>query len=322
MSNLSELCQHRWESILVTLGVPEKLLSKKHQPCPLCDGGTDRFRWTDHLGSGAYICNQCGTGDGIKFLMEFTGKEFKDVATDIEAIIGTATTSAPVNADVEKTRAKLIKAWRQAKPLSKGCPTHRYLINRGLAGTDFGSLAGLRCHPGLTYWHVEGGEVMNLGKHPAMIGAVTTPAGEPATLHCTYLTADGKKAALDPVRKLMTPSREWKGGAIRLQSLQAGQTLCVAEGIESALSLKLLHPDVCPWACISAGNMESFVPPNHDSDTIYIGGDNDEGFAGQAAAFALARKLSVKKFKASVLMPEKIGTDFNDELNSTRRLAS
>lgn len=319
MSDIREQCQHRWASILTSLGVPENLLNKRHQACPFC-GGTDRFRWTDHLGTGAYFCSQCGTGDGFTFLMQYTSQDFKDVAADIESIIGKTESKPETPVDANRARDRLRRIWSAAKPLSRNCPTHRYLCYRGLSGLTFSKLESIRCHPGIEYWYSENGDPVKLGIHPAMIALVATPAGEPATLQVLYLTSDGRKAALDPARKIMPPSRPWKGGAVRLQTLEPGQTLCVAEGIETALSMKLLYPDVCPWAVVSAGNMESFIPPNDDSSTVYIAADNDASFTGQAAAFALAKRLS-KNHTAHVLVPQKQGHDFLDQLNEQSRVA-
>lgn len=40
----------RWTEILLALRVPEKLLNRKNQPCPIdgC-GGFDRFQYTDKV---------------------------------------------------------------------------------------------------------------------------------------------------------------------------------------------------------------------------------------------------------------------------------
>ncbi|WP_299076701.1 primase-helicase zinc-binding domain-containing protein [uncultured Paraglaciecola sp.] len=320
MSNLGELCQHRWESILVALGVPENLLNKKHQPCPLCEGGTDRFRWTDHLGTGAYICSQCGSGDGIKFLMEFTGKDFKTVATDIESILGATEARPPKLADPGKLKEKLNAAWCGAYPLSKGCPSHRYLLNRGLKGIKFSDVENVRCHPAMTYWDsARGDKPVDCGKHPAMLALVVGPDGSSLTVHVTYLTPEGKKIDRKPARKVMQSPHKYYGGAVRLQTLQPGQILCVAEGIETALAMKLLYPDLCPWACISSGGLERFEPPKfremEDVQTIYIAADADLSYTGQAAAYGLAKRLS-RDYKPSVLMPAEMGSDFLDQLNT------
>ena len=55
----------RWTEILRTLGVDEKVLNKRNQPCPMC-GGTDRFQYTDKFGEGNYHCRGCGPAGGLK----------------------------------------------------------------------------------------------------------------------------------------------------------------------------------------------------------------------------------------------------------------
>ena len=64
----------RWTSILLALGVEEKVLNRKNQPCPLAGcGGTDRFQYTDKFGDGNYVCRACGAGGGFKLLMGYFG---------------------------------------------------------------------------------------------------------------------------------------------------------------------------------------------------------------------------------------------------------
>ncbi len=311
--DIKEACQHRWPDILLRFGVDEKVLNKRNQPCPHC-GGTDRFRFTDFAGYGEWVCNQCcepGAGDGFEFLMRLTGKPFKDVASEIRQFIGQTQARPAMHSDVSKARAALKKTWGECLPLAKLDPVHRYLLSRDIR-LAFSELQGLRHHPALPYWCTDEGKPMKVGTFPAMVGLVTDVAGVPSTIHCTYLTPEGNKAAVDPVRKVKPPVQPWKGGAVRLMPLEPEQTLCVAEGIETALAMKTLYPELCPWACISAGNMESFVPPD-GNNAIYIAADNDASFTGHAAAYTLAKRLWGKR-DVSVLMPPRTGTDWCDVL--------
>lgn len=315
MSGLSELAQHRWLDIYRAFGLDDKILSGKHCPCPLC-GGKDRFRYTDFMGTGGVICNQCMPPeegvDGIEFLKRYTSQSFKQVAKEIRDVLGETQARPAQGQDVAKNKAKLNKIWGEAKPLSKGCLTHRYLYNRGIR-TDFASLTGIRCHEGLDYWQVEDGKPVRVGNWPAMVGLVSSVDGKPATLHITYLALEATQLGLNPSKKILPVAQSYNGGAVRLEKYTGQDVLCVAEGIESALALKTLYPDACCWACISAGNMKKFESPDGAS-TIYIGGDNDKSFTGQAAAFELARRLSGKKLQAHVLMPREVGTDWADEV--------
>ncbi|HEF0535440.1 TPA: hypothetical protein R8H58_004484 [Escherichia coli] len=71
-----------WKSFYAKeLGWNDRHLSKKHGPCPYCFG-TDRFRFTDEIGSekgnGAAICSKCGSDSGIGWVMKCTGLSFAD----------------------------------------------------------------------------------------------------------------------------------------------------------------------------------------------------------------------------------------------------
>ena len=177
-----------------------------------------------------------------------------------------------------------------------------YLAWRGLH-VDL-PMPALRLHPGLAYR--DGGETF--GRFPAMLALVTGPDGRGVTLHRTYLQ-DGRKAPVPSPRKLM-PGKPIKGAAIRLHP--AGEVLGVAEGIETALAARQLF-GVPVWSCISAAGIESFIPPK-EVRKIMIFGDNDMSGTGQAAAWALAKRLIVAGLSVEVKLPERIGTDWADEV--------
>ena len=99
-----------------------------------------------------------------------------------------------------------------------------------------------------------------------------------------------------------------KGAAIRLAP--AGDVLGIAEGIETALSATALFGVPC-WAAVSAGMLAAWQPPS-EAKRIIIFGDNDPSYAGQAAAYALARRLGSMQARVEVQIPAKVGTDWND----------
>ena len=70
-----------WEAALLSIvNIDRKIFSGKHQPCPHCMG-VDRFRWDNHFetkGDGGAICNQCGSGSGITWLMKLSGMTFPE----------------------------------------------------------------------------------------------------------------------------------------------------------------------------------------------------------------------------------------------------
>ncbi len=77
-----------WQAAIMSIvNVDSRVFNGKHQPCPSC-GGRDRFRFDDNLdykGDGGAICNQCGNGSGITWLMKLSGMSFPEA---LEALGG------------------------------------------------------------------------------------------------------------------------------------------------------------------------------------------------------------------------------------------
>jgi putative DNA primase/helicase len=166
--------------------------------------------------------------------------------------------------------------------------------------------AALRYHPGLPYRHNDG----TFTYHPAMIARVDDANGYIATLHRTYLTVDGHKAAVSSVKRLMPCPRygATKGGAVRL--FPAGETLAVSEGIETALAIYVMTKSPC-WAAVSATGLSQFTPPD-EPKLVCICADNDA--AGVQAAKELTPRLQAYGKRVKVLIPDEPGSDWADDL--------
>lgn len=90
-----EAAQGQWPDILASLGgLSSDQLTDRHQPCPAC-GGTDRYRWDDDDGDGAWFCNQCGGknhqgggGNGLDLLMRVRGWSFAEACEQLERHLG------------------------------------------------------------------------------------------------------------------------------------------------------------------------------------------------------------------------------------------
>jgi len=306
--SLRERAQGRWSGILPALGIGESFLTGKHGPCPLC-GGKDRWRWDNLEGRGTWICSKCGAGDGISLVMLKYGWEFREAAKQIETVIGSAPADIPKRerSDRDK-RDAMNRQWASSKPIEANDPAGRYLLRR----------AGLSCYPSSlrTAYNVRYQSDCP-SFHPAMIAMVTGPDGSPSILHRTYLTADGRKAPAIEPRRLM-PGTFAKGAAIHLAP--AEETMGIAEGIETALSASALFGVPC-WAAVSAGMLAAWRPPT-EARRIIIFGDNDANYAGQAAAYALARRLQSDERVVEVQIPAKVGSDWNDAHQLQLNLAS
>lgn len=77
-----------WVSrIFPAIGIKFKGNGKKHQPCPMC-GGHDRFRCDDKKGTGTWICNQCGSGNGIMLVQAYSKKDAYEAHAYVADILG------------------------------------------------------------------------------------------------------------------------------------------------------------------------------------------------------------------------------------------
>jgi putative DNA primase/helicase len=293
MQPLTERARGRWHGILTELGVSPKLLANRHGPCPLC-GGTDRFRFDNKDGRGTWICNHCGAGDGPELVKRMANVDFKGAAKMVEGIVGKVEKLPPPNQTRAATRDELNRMWLRAKPIRRGSAVAKYLLNR-CSMTELYPLQLRQVSNGL----------------PEMIAMVSDNAGNPVTLHRTFLTPEGTKAdgAGRSSRKLM-PGSLPDSVAIRLSDggEYVPKILGVAEGIETALSVRQLFGIQC-WSLINSVMMAKWSPPDGVEKAI-IFGDNDKNFAGQAAAYKLANRLS-GKVEIEVKIPDQVG-DWND----------
>lgn len=303
MRDIHEEARGRWRGILSHYGMSQKELSGKHGPCPMC-GGMDRFRFDNKGGAGTWICNNCGAGNGVDLVMGLKGWDFGKAVQEIRPLVGMSPLQdAPKPQDEGKRREARKALWNSSVPLSPGCPADSYFKGRGVDRPNYSP--ALRYCPSARYDESK--------SFPAIVAAVQEPGGKAVSLHRTFI-ADGEKAPVDAPKKLM-PGTIDDGSAIRLS--QVTSTMGIAEGIETALAAWEIF-GVPTWAAISSTIMAKWVPPKGVSE-VFIFGDNDPGFAGQVAAYGLAKSLHRQGIKVRVVIPNEAGTDWADHLGKDGR---
>jgi len=297
----------KWKGILMALGMPEGSLNGKHGPCPLCNS-RDNFRFDNKEGRGSYICT-CQAGDGMALAVAYTGKTFAEVASQIDQILGNITADTAPRPDLTEDDRRLIlrRAYHESTPVVVGDLVHKCLVARGIEAPEYPGT--LRFHPAM-----KDGDG---GVRPCMIAMVGV-YGEAkfSTMHRTFLRPDGSdKADMDRPRKLM-PGQIPDGACVQL-STYTGGPLGIAEGIETAMAACSLY-SMPVWSAINAGMMTKWTPPE-GCEEVAIFGDNDPKFAGQAAAYQLAHRLSIKGIAVTVHIPPDLGRDWNDVWQSKRK---
>lgn len=295
----------RWRQILPALGIDDHFLSGRNCPCPMC-GGRDRFRFLDRRGQdadGMWLCNQCQPSPrpAIDLAVAYSGRPFREAARVIDSILGDRVVPMVRRQPVEGRTKDLQRAkdcWRRGVSVSHGDVADRYLRTRRADLAAYPPC--LRFSAREPYW--QDGSV---SRHPAMLALITDPAGEPVTVHRTYLAADGSGKASVPVQRKAVSSFG-PGPTIRLAP--AASTMGIAEGIETALSAAKLF-GVPTWSVMSDYGMATFEPPL-GVRRLVIFADHDEHGAGQRAAASLALRL---KIQTEIRLPERLG-DWNDVL--------
>jgi hypothetical protein len=185
-----------------------------------------------------------------------------------------------------EAQARWEALWEKARPAHPLLA--RYLRARGLS---------LEPPPALRLAFLRG--------EPVMVARVEGVKGL-LGLHLTTLEPDGRGRK---EKRLVKGSRP-KGGAIRLFSLEAGQPLALAEGIETALAVR--EATGWPvWALVAASFLkEASLPP--EVKEVVVAADHDR--AGIEAAHALARRLLREGRKVRLAVPPVEGEDWLDAL--------
>ncbi|MGN1208997.1 MAG: toprim domain-containing protein [Duodenibacillus sp.] len=299
----------QWRRVLTEAGVEARLLDGKPHPCPVC-GGRDRFVFDDKYGRGDSFCRHCGHATGLDLLCAFRGLTFMQGLECAEKMLGIESPrrpepeERPVAQDSKTVRERrdVLELWSQARPIESGDPVWRYLAGRGI---DPG-LAGYEIR-----YHSRVPHASSDPKSPAfaaMLARVWDADGQIVNLHRTFLTEDGRKAPVNPVKKLMPGP--FKGAAVHIGPVPA-RVLGLAEGIETALAC-YQQCGFSVWATLGCVNLESFVKVPESVEKVVIFGDNDAKFAGQKAAYALAHQLAVRGLEVEVRIPPETGTDWLD----------
>lgn len=286
---------------------------------------------------GFFKCHGCGAGgDVITFVIRY------GLARDIRAAVAylgggdliaaadeerAALRKAAQVRDQESTesaevnRRKGYDVWRTGKPID-GTPVSAYLRETRKVTGDLPSPSVLRFVDGL--WRSE-----DKAQRPGMIAAMQRPDGSFGALHRTWLGTgvDGGWVKLKPTRMWGPKS----GCAIRLYPTRfdavafpedAGATLYIAEGIETALSVLeglRRRPDLIAnaavWAAGDLANLARVILPERNPfATVVMCMDAD---SDQAAALACEvhghHHYGARGCQVLVAYPP-AGTDFNDLL--------
>lgn len=282
------------------------------------------LRHPDRLGEQRAACPQCAKGprddalavkvdpDGATWYCHRCEWKGSTAGQSFDPVLRRVDT-ASIQQEQDRARERLRRLWAESEPLDlrRHEIARRYLESRGLGALLNDPPAELRFHQALAYF--DGSARRLLGCYPAILAAVRGPDGHVMTLHRTYLAADGAgKAAVPSPRKVCPPWRKngLRAAAVRLYA--ATERLALAEGIETALAVRLASGWPV-WSCVSAHGLASVELPD-PVRSVLIAADYDR--AGLDGAQTLAQRLRAQGRCVRVAVPDEPGQDFNDLLRA------
>lgn len=230
-------------------------------PCPAC-GGKTRYRFDNKDNRGTYFCSHCGAGTGLDLVMKVNQCGAREAAELVaEAMALPMPEPKPAR---EKPQTDI--AGKVAALVAKASPGQSaYLASKGL-----------QC----PFPMLSDGSLLLVLKN-----------GASATTGAQVIKPDGSKRLVAGTVK--------KGSFCVVNSGETPETVIIAEGLATALSVQQFRPDATIIAAIDAGNLlpvAQVMRQRYPDAQIIIAADNDikpsEPNTGKSAAEKTAKAVS------------------------------
>ncbi|EPV8429656.1 DUF927 domain-containing protein [Klebsiella quasipneumoniae] len=301
----------KWPYVLAGLSIDVPDSSRRHAPCPAC-GGKDRFRFDDN-GRGSFICNQCGAGDGLDLIKRVNNCDTTEAAQLAADVLGIDYRETETDRKAASQRRGQLEADRQRheqerqKKAAEDAEQRRATFSRLYAGMRQRAIQGEAEYlqsKGLTGFNYplmpDGSLLLELVDESGAVTAAQT------------ITPQGEK-------RLLTGSAK-RGAYHAVNAPESPQSVLIAEGLATALSVHLMRPDALTVAAIDAGNLlpvAEVMRRKYPQAQIIIAADNDHQQGGPESGGTNTGKDAAEKAALSVagwvsLPPTDNKTDWND----------
>ncbi|WP_075180617.1 TOPRIM and DUF927 domain-containing protein [Pantoea sp. 1.19] len=286
----------RWPHVLAGLSIDVPDSPRRHAACPAC-GGSDRFRFDDN-GRGSHICNQCGAGDGLDLIAKVNqcdATEAAKLAADVMGIDYRATQS-PEEASQRKQQAESMRHRREQERQKQAADEAEQRRN------TFARLFSERLQSS-----AQGESVYLSGKG---LAGFTFPILPDGSLLLTLVDDSGEVVAAQNItprgeKRLLTGSAK-RGAYHAVNATAAPESVLIAEGLATALSIHLMRPDALTVAAVDAGNLlpvAEVMRRRYPDAQIVIAGDNDYHDDEQPNTGKLAAEKAAQRVSGSVSIP-------------------
>lgn len=226
-------------------------------------------------------------------------------------------------ARLELDRARKVKSARAlflgegARPI-EGTPAELYLRGRGISAGAAGRWPGsLRFRDGLRHKPSE-------SAYPALIAAGFDAAGQQRFCHRIWLAKrSGVWGKIDHAQAKMVLGPFWgsfvpihRGKSDRpISKMAESEAVYVTEGIEDALVVRMLRPELRIICAVSLGNIGAIVLPSQARSLVIVA-DRDEHPEAQATLERAIAAQQARGLEVRLVMPPPGSKDVNDWLRS------
>ncbi|MDO8422485.1 MAG: toprim domain-containing protein [Parvibaculum sp.] len=245
-------------------------------------------KWTD--------ASEGTHGDLLDLIMANRGLDFRAACDEARAFLRMPIVPAKrMEVSAPAGSSEAARRLFAASKSIRGTLADVYLRSRGIMLPP--DISALRFHPRCYYRAPEGRQTW-----PALIAAVTDGAGNVTGVHRTWLDLASGKAPVDQPRRALG---HLAGNGVRFGTVT--DTMLAAEGLETALALKMIMPAMPVIAALSAAHLAALNLPS-TLRRLYVARDND-----QAGRIAL-EKLRTRAVDLDIreLVPR--AEDFNADL--------
>ncbi len=185
--------------------------------------------------------------------------------------------------------------WAEGRPIA-GTLSENHLRRRGVGSAS----PALRHHPGVPVAIYAARGL----RRPALLAAITAPAGELTGVEVTYLAPNGERARMSLARK--TIGVRAPGAAVQLDP--PAPRMLVGEGVATCLSAAAGF-GLPAWALLSTGNLRAWRPPPGVEFVVIAA---DRGRDGERSARILGASLRTVGVQGAIRWPPAPFGDWNE----------
>lgn len=298
---------NNWPHVLAGLNIDVPDSPHRHAGCPAC-GGTDRFRFDDN-GRGAHICNQCGAGDGLDLIKKVNNCDTTEAAKLAAGVLGIDSRAE------EQDEAKVSQRRKQLEAESQRREQERQ--KKAVEDAEQRRSVFVSHYQRLTTESLPGESQYLAGKG---LSGFTFPILTDGSILLPLVDESGAVTAAQAItpmgeKRLLTGSAK-RGAYHAVNAPESPQSVLIAEGLATALSVHLMRPDALTVAAIDAGNLlpvaEVMRRKLPDAEII-IAADNDHHEDGQPNTGREAAEKAALSVTGSVSLPPTSNkADWND----------